>query len=85
MKILNPEYEKIPVIPMDIEVREKLGKCIEKSDVINSDKYVTELISNQSHYMEQNRKLREEYIFNLGNAAMIEGQYIINQIKGDKK
>ncbi len=83
MKILNPNYEKINVIPMDIEVRNKIGKCIEKENISNIINIIDDLIINQADYMKNNEILRKEYIFNLGKAAQIEGQYIIDKIKGE--
>jgi len=83
MKILNPNYKDIDVQPMDLEVRKKVGKCIEKENISNIINIVDDLIVNQSKYMRNNELLRNEYIFNLGKAAQIEGQYIIDRIKGE--
>ena len=85
MKILNPDYEKVPVVPMDIEVRDKLGRCIEKSEVENIKEYIDDLIINQSKYMQQNNMLRNTYISNLGHAAEIEGKYIIKRLEEIKR
>jgi len=85
MKVLNPKYKDISVVPMDIEVREQIGKCIEKEELVEIKKYIDELIYNQNKYIENNKKLRNKYIFNLGKAKEIEGNYIIERIKGDDK
>jgi len=84
MKILNSKYKDINVIPMDIEIRDKLGKCLEKEDLNNIKAYVDDLILNQGKYMKINEELRKEYIFNIGKAAEIEGKYIIERI-GEKR
>ena len=84
MKIINPKYKEISVTPMDIEVRDKLGKCLEKYELKDIKEYIDDMILNQEQYMKENYKLRKEYIFNIGKAAEIEGKYIIERI-GEKK
>ncbi len=81
MKILNPDYKEIDTVPMDIEVRNIVGKSIEKDEINNIKNIVDELIKNQSLYMEKNKQNREKYIFNIGKAAEIEGKYIIDKIR----
>lgn len=83
MKILNPNYKDIPVVPIDIEIRDKVGKAIDKKDLNNINQIIDELINNQEAYMEKNKILREKYVCNLGKAAEIEGEYIINRLKGE--
>ena len=73
MKVLNPNYQDISVVPLDIEIREKIGINIEK------------LILNQEEYIKNNKMLREKYIFNLGKSSEVEGKYIIERLKGEKK
>ena len=80
MKILNQKYKDINVVPMDIEIRDKIGKNLEKKNIKYIKEYVNDLILNQEKYMKINEKLRTEYIFNLGRAAQIEGEYIIKRI-----
>lgn len=85
MKVLNPNYQDISVIPLDIEIREKIGINIEKNEVKNIGEYIEKLILNQEEYMKNNKELREKYIFNLGNASEVEGKYIIERLKGERK
>ena len=41
-------------------------------------KIVDELITNQNKYKEENIKVREKYLFNLGESSKIAAEYIIN-------
>lgn len=81
MKVVNPEYTKIPITPMEIELRDKIGKAINKEEISHINTIVTDLIENQGKYREQNLKIREKYIFNLGNAGKKAAEYIMEQMK----
>lgn len=85
MKVLNPNYQDISVVPLDIEIREKIGINIEKNEVKNIGEYIEKLILNQEEYIKNNKMLREKYIFNLGKSSEVEGKYIIERLKGEKK
>ena len=78
MKVINKDYEKIDTKPLDIIIRNKIGKAIEKEETKEIKKVVDELITNQNKYKEENIKVREKYLFNLGESSKIAAEYIIN-------
>lgn len=78
MKVINKDYEKIDTKPLDITIRNKIGKAIEKEETKEIKKVVDELIVNQTKYKEENIKIRERYLFNLGKSSKIAAEYIIN-------
>ena len=78
MKVINKDYEKIDTKPLDIIIRNKIGKAIEKEETKEIKKIVDELITNQNKYKEENIKVREKYLFNLGESSKIAAEYIIN-------
>lgn len=80
MKIINKDYDKINTKPIDITIRNEIGKAIEKEDIKNIKNIIDELIVNQDNYKKQNIKAREEYLFNIGNSSKIAGEYIIGKI-----
>lgn len=79
MKVINKDYEKIETKPLDIIIRNKIGKAIEKEETKEIKKVVDELIINQNKYKEENIKVREKYLFNLGKSSKIAAEYIINK------
>lgn len=78
MKVINKDYEKIDTKPLDIIIRNKIGKAIDKEETKEIKKIVDELITNQNKYKEENIKVREKYLFNLGESSKIAAEYIIN-------
>lgn len=81
MKILNPEYDRIAEIPVDISLRNKLGKAldIENLDMIAS--VVSDMIDNEAVYSDRLRKLRGETIYNVGKSGEVGGRYIVEAIQ----
>ena len=61
MKVINKDYEKINTKPLDIIIRNKIGKAIEKEETKEIKKVVDELIVNQNKYKQENVKIREKY------------------------
>lgn len=78
MKVINKDYEKIDTKPLDIIIRNKIGKAIDKEETKEIKKIVDELITNQNKYKEENIKVRKKYLFNLGGSSKIAAEYIIN-------
>ena len=87
MKVMNPEWERIDVIPIDIRIREQLGASVDLDKMSEVGEKVAELIQNTAEYRSTIMELKKETYFNLGRSAEVSGQYILNQLKKiqDKK
>ncbi len=84
IKILNPDYNKIKVRPLDVELRNVIGKSIEKNEINSIIKIIDELINSQEMYIENNKKIRSEYLLNIGKSSELQGKYIIERILNGK-
>ncbi len=80
MKVMNPDYEEIGVVPMDIEVRNRIGVSISTEELSNLDCAVKRLLTEDMFGKEHMRKIREEYLYNIGESAKIGGDYLINAV-----
>ena len=89
MKIMNPDYQKIDVPPINIWGREEIGEIIKLKDVKNIDKVVDKFLKNPEKYRKKIIALREKSIYNLGSSAEVGALEIItlvqNKIKERKK
>ncbi len=81
MKISNPKYEEIGVVPMDIWARDKIGKSISVEDTVDIDSVLKKMIESKDEYSESIEKLAEEYLYNPGESAKVGGDYIISSIQ----
>lgn len=85
IKIVNPQYDEIDVIPMDVKLRKVIGKSINKDEIGTILNIIEDLIDKQREYKQSNEKIRNEYLFNVGKTSEIAGQYVINKIKNNRK
>lgn len=91
MKIMNPEYEKIKEVPLNIRLRKELGINLGLHELDRTAETVDYLLSHSEEYHKQIDKLVHEYIYNLGSSAEVGAQYIVKTIqdkiskRGNKK
>lgn len=81
MKVMNPEYQKIDVVPLNILLRDKLGKNLDLDKLNKISETVDYLLKHTDEYKIQIEKLAHEYIYNLDGSTEIAGDYIIEIIQ----
>ena len=81
MKIMNPEYTKISVEPINIWSRKELGEVITIEECKNIDKVVEKMLKEREKYSEKIDKLVKETVYNLGNSAEVGANYIISAVQ----
>lgn len=89
MKVMNPDYKKIDVDPINIWIRDKIGEVVSVKNVDSIDKVVDKLLKNASKYKAEIAAQRKDSVYNLGKSAEVGAEYIIecvqNKIKERKK
>ncbi len=81
VKILNPDYEEIGVYPMDLEIRNKVGISVKPERIRDGiEEAVNKLLSDEMFSREEIKKLRERYLFNVGNSARVGADYMIKSL-----
>tara|TARA_Y100000590_G_scaffold387905_1_gene461839 strand:- start:2546 stop:3700 length:1155 start_codon:yes stop_codon:yes gene_type:complete len=75
-KIHNPDYEKIPQIPIEISIRDKIGEIISPSNMQILPSKIRDLCQN-NHMKNKIQETRDELIFNIGNSSKLEAEYIL--------
>lgn len=81
MKVMNPDYQKINTVPLNILLRDKLGKNLKTDQMDCVAETVDYLLKHQVQYKEQIDALAHEYIYNLGTSAKVGADYIIKSIQ----
>lgn len=79
MKVENPHYENIGIVPQEVLLRSQLGVALEKSDLDKTAETVTMLLSSQD-YGPQIEEIRNWYFFHFGSHGAHGGQYIIDRM-----
>ncbi|MBQ8189477.1 MAG: membrane protein insertase YidC [Lachnospiraceae bacterium] len=92
MKVMNPEYEKIDTVPLNIMLREQIGCSLETDQLSDIEECVSKLLHEKDKFYDKIGAFTEEYVYNLGSSAQIGGKYIIGSLqqkvkerRGEKK
>ena len=82
-KNLNPNSGDIPMEPIEISIREKIGHVVSP---YNLEK-IPEIIKNldNDNFSEQIRKIRSELVYNIGKSAKIGAEIIEKNLHGIEK
>lgn len=81
MKVVNEDWQKIPLVPFDITARSKVGRQVEKSQVKDLAPVVEELLAHQEDYKERIAALKRQHFYNLGRSGEVGAQYIIHRLR----
>ena len=81
MKVVNEDWQKIPLVPFDITARSKVGRQVEKDEVKNLAPVVAELLAHQEDYRERIAALKQQHFYNLGRSGEVGAQYIIHRLE----
>ncbi len=81
MKVMNPDYQKIEVVPLNILLRNKLGKNLKLDELGKTGETVEYLLEHTKEYKEQIEQLAKQYIYNLDTSVEVGGKYIVQAIK----
>ena len=77
---MNPDYQEIDAIPFDIEIRDKVGISLNLNELSRIGDTVQTLLENSQYSKEEMKKVRDTYLFNVGNSGNVGADYIINKL-----
>lgn len=80
----NPNWQKIGIEPIEIKLRNIIGKAIEKQDVVNLLSVVDELTSNSEKYRAQIEEFYKTFTYNHNTAAEVGAKYILKSLLSKK-
>jgi YidC/Oxa1 family membrane protein insertase len=80
-KVMNPNYKKIPIVPLDIALRDLLGVSVDVDKLSLINDTVADMFNRQDDFKKQILETREKFLFNLGNSGEVGGRYIIDRLR----
>lgn len=80
MKVVNPNYQEITCIPIDIELRDKIGISLEETEFDKLCTAVEKLLYDNQFSTESIETLKNKYIYNVGTSGKVGAQYIIDRL-----
>lgn len=84
MKIINPDYQEIPVVPLDILLRNVVGKSVKPEDTDAIREAAAYLIGHSEEYKTIIQDAREEHIYHFMKSAEVGGKYILSRLKAKR-
>lgn len=81
MKVMNPEYQKIDTVPLNILLREEVGCSLNLDELGQISDKVQELLDHRDDYYEKIGNFVQEYVYNYGTSAEVGAKYIIEEVQ----
>lgn len=85
MKVINPDYEEIGIVPIDISIRNMMGISVSGNDADEIFRATQRLFSSEKDYSKQLKENRERILFNVGCSTEVAGKYILSQLTKGKE
>ena len=80
----NKEYEKIGLVPFEINIRNQIGEIIAIQNIETIPERIEFLYSNDNNFENKIQKIRNDSIFNIGESGKVTANEII-RIIGEKR
>jgi YidC/Oxa1 family membrane protein insertase len=84
-KINNSEYEILDIEPLEVFIRAEIGLILSEEQLPSIVDYVQQLIKLQSFYSERIKKLRESYVFNIGDSGKVGAMALYKMLNENSK
>lgn len=79
-KMLNPNWEKLGITPLDYTLRERIGTSLDKDRLDRAGEVTEDMLQNAEKWQAQIRQAREENIFHPGESGRVAAEYIIGRL-----
>ncbi len=84
MKVENPNWEALGIVPQEIRLRSVLGRAIGKSEASQADKAAAELLA-AGRSEKKAAALREQYFYHPGTHGLYGARYLIGRLTNKKQ
>lgn len=81
MKVMNPEYQKIDTKPINIWMRDVIGRTLKPDEMDKIGIVTEEMLSSMDDYHEKIGSFVNEYVYNPGSSAEVGAKYIIKELQ----
>lgn len=80
MKIINPDYKKLGIKPIDIGIRNRIGQSIQPEDAGKINESVERLLEQTSQYRQSIQNVVTDCLYHTGHSGEKGGKYILYQL-----
>ena len=80
MKVLNPEHDKIKIVPLELALRTELGTTIDPDKMDEVAAVVAELLDKREDYAQHIAEVLDQNVFNLGHSGEATAHYVMDAV-----
>ena len=80
MKVLNPNWEKIGITPLEITLRDQIGRSLNKDELGEADSVIAEMAAHPTEWAERITKVLEQNVFHPGECRKAAAEYILKSL-----
>lgn len=85
LKCLNPNWQKIDLVPVEISLRDKLGVSLEKDELHRVGEVADELLANEASYREKITDTMKDFFYNPNTATVAGAKYLLSSLAKRRK
>ena len=82
-KILNPDADDLPLEPIEISIRKKIGRIVSTNNIREIPNIINNLNNNTEDFKKQLKLIRQNTVFNISTSSKIGANYIEKLIQND--
>ena len=82
-KILNPDADDLPLEPIEISIRKKIGHIVSTNNIREIQNIINNLNNNTEDFKKQLKLIRQNTVFNISASSKIGANYIEKLIQND--
>ena len=79
-KIYNEDYEEIGIEPLELKLRDIIGKRYKPNEFDGMSTDIAKMLQNKNEYTEKIKEIRTQYVANYGKSGEVAGKYIIKRL-----
>jgi len=77
-KVFNPEYERLPCIPLEVQVRSEIGDIVSPDRLWEVPERIERLLEDSGLNKDRTSEARSRWVYNLGSSGKVGAEYISN-------
>ena len=81
MKVMNPDWKDLPVEPINIYLRDKIGQNLDTDELDKTKETVDYLLNHKDEYKKKIEELYQRFVYNHGTSAEEGAKYIIKSLQ----
>lgn len=80
LKVMNHAWEKLGLVPLDISLRNEIGRDVDLEDLDGIGTVALEMVAHRDEYRERITRVMEENLYHVGSAAEHSAAYILGSL-----